>query len=133
MAEIQTLKCKFGRKFFQLSDTRGALCPFIGGVYVPTSLWQQEDLLASHSDEIEIAGAGMAPGSIADLQADQQATAVLMLDAGANISESENGKLNPTTSATLNAITAGITPTAQTAKATVPVIKASTSAVVTKK
>lgn len=117
MAEIKKLQSKRGLPYLNLCDSQGNLCPFIGGVYQPTSQKQFTDLLENHADVVEEAAAGMAPAGIHELRDAQTAAANQMLDAENNISKSEAEQINPASTATMAAITAGITPVNSTATA----------------
>lgn len=115
MTEIKKLQSKHGLPFINLCDSQGNMCPFIGGIYQPVSQKQFDDLLENHAAEIEEASAGMAPANISELRDAQIMSANQMLDAENNVSESEKGEIRPATTATMNAITAGITPVSQAA------------------
>ena len=97
--------------YLSLFDAKGRHVVFVGGVFTPEDDEQAEWLKANYKQISDATDEDGAPATMQQLR-DYQATETLKsLDVSANVSESETGKLKPANTATMAAITAGITPT----------------------
>lgn len=101
---------KINLPFFSTFDNKGRQCVFIGGIYTPEDQEQVDWLLANFKRVSEADESDGGPATIQELKDFQATETLLAMDASANISESETGKIKPANSITMAAVVAGITP-----------------------